>query len=116
MLTEKELIDKMDSMSGGKKCRDCDEVFDMESWEALTPTKKEYIRKDLNFYIKPKIMAGGQTGYTVDCRCKRCKYLHEKSRRFRGRGNGQGGKGLPVSHVGPEKGTPEHLFFCGLKP
>ena len=131
-LSEAELIAKMDAMTPKlKKCagyegHECDSTFNLDDWNALTDIKKSQIRNGLDWYVKPKILANGKTGFTVDSRCNKCRYQHEKKARFRGSSNRQGRPRSSIKHDGPKKRiqnddgeiivNPEYTFFCRVVP
>ena len=118
VLSEAELIAVMDKMTPklkhcvGYEGHECDSTFNLDDWAALTDTKKEYVRKRLDWYVKPKILADGRTGYTVNNRCNKCKYQHENLTKFRGGGSRNKDR---RGHTGPVDKA-ERLFFCRVKP
>ena len=116
MLTESELIKKMDAMKPEiKQCPDCALTFNMDDWRALTSDQKWYVRDLVPFVSKRSYRADGSLRVGLERRCRKCAYeFDNRSKSSRGLDSAGRPRNPVKLKYGP--GTPEFIFFRRVKP
>ena len=81
MMTESQLIKKMDAMKPEiRVCPKCPTSINMDEWKMLTGDEKWAVRREVAFQVKRRSNEDGVVRYSLETMCKECRNAASRKR------------------------------------